>query len=106
MTSPRTQDTAPGHTAGPWKVGPLRVIWSLRPERAIADVRLPRSDSYNPKTTEEAQANAALIAAAPLMYEALEAVREWCDLIEQDYPEMLFTKSVRAALAAAKGATS
>jgi len=32
---------------------------------------------------------------------ALKGVEEWCDLIEQNYPEMWFTKRVRAAIAKA-----
>lgn len=37
------------------------------------------------------------------MEAALREVAEWADLIEQNYPEMLFTKSVRKVLAEIDG---
>lgn len=36
--------------------------------------------------------------AVPKLVSALREVREWCDLIEQNYPEMRFAKSVRKAI--------
>ena len=44
-----------------------------------------------------------LYQAAPDLLAACQDVREWCDLIEQNYPEMRFTKAVRAAVAKATG---
>ncbi|WP_269581930.1 hypothetical protein [Roseibium sp. Sym1] len=52
---------------------------------------------------DEAKRLAALFAASETMHSALIAVAEWCDLIEQNYPEMAFTKHVRAAMGAANG---
>ena len=54
-------------------------------------------------TVFEREDYVSLIAAAPDLLAALEDVREWCDLIEHHYPEMLFTKKVRAAIAKAEG---
>ena len=65
-------------TPRPWQVGPTDVIWSKRPECALADVRFPKVDSYNPRTIDEAKANAALIFHAvnnfPAVVRALEAL--------------------------------
>jgi hypothetical protein len=52
---------------------------------------------------EEAARLARLFAASETMQSALRSVFEWCDLIEQNYPDMTFTKAVRAAVAEAEG---
>lgn len=52
---------------------------------------------------DEAARLARLFAASETMQSALRSVLEWCDLIEQNYPDMTFTKAVRAAVAEAEG---
>ena len=84
------------HTPGPWKIhddneNTLDVIapWSttVRPESASGygdwrgiTVSTIRHQDDNPCVSkDQASANAALIAAAPELLEALKALRNWCD---------------------------
>lgn len=50
---------------------------------------------------DEAARLATMFVASETMLAALKSVSEWCDLIEQNYPEMTFTKLVRNAVAMA-----
>lgn len=87
------------HTLGPWVLSTSEsaVVVEAGERRGwtVADL----SRTYTELPNKERKANARLIAAAPTMYEALEAVDEWYDLVAQDYPEMLAAfRKVRAVL--------
>ena len=93
------------HTKGPWQVGPGNVIWSKRPEYAIADIRYPKADSCNPRTIEESKANANFIVVAVNSHadlvRALEAAVN--DLQSRAMPLPEWMPTARAALKQAKG---
>ena len=94
------------HTKGPWQVGPGNVIWSKRPEYAIADIRYPKADSCNPRTIEESKANANFIVVAVNSHAdlvaALEAIARGLTNGQLERGETPATIA-RAALKAAKG---
>jgi len=72
--------TTPNHTPGPWRIidsrdqGKATVVGSDFPAMGfVADVNLCRNNTHQ---QVDGRANAALIAAAPAMYEALNALVE------------------------------
>ena len=58
-------------------------------------------DRYQMRAEAALKHEKRLLDAAPDLLAALIAVDEWGDLIKQNYPEMLFPKQVRAAIAKA-----
>ena len=93
------------HTPGPWEVtGPhSREVITTNPGTYKPCMTIAKVAGY---WDGEAQANAALIAAAPAMYEALSQVQAFIKtLVEADvlaYPTKL-TDAVKVALAQAEG---
>jgi hypothetical protein len=77
-----------GFTAGPWSISATGPHWqitsashhAIMPAALIAQIRIPGDDGWNRPdrsfSVAEQDANAHLIAAAPALYEALEAARE------------------------------
>lgn len=108
-------------TKGPWQVLPeeadkdyIRIrgtVWGGRYK--VANVPTPVYEGVPQRELEETQANAALIAAAPELLAALEAVIEWYDMeadhsIEPDFYKRMASCQVsedmaREAIAKAKG---
>lgn len=92
------------HTPGPWKID--RYFPSRRPFGISQDLgnkpgkAVTTSGGFARKSTDEAEANARLIAAAPDMLEALEYIceAEWDGINEPPWAER-----ARAAIAKAKG---
>lgn len=85
--------------------------WLMRPDAdnsgrwwidKAPDPQIPGQTIGPPVANVYSEDHVRLIVTAPDLLAALEAVHEWCDLIEQNYPEMLFTKKVRAAIAKAR----
>lgn len=94
--------TAAGHTAGPWHVIPMQLsIWTNDGETKVATVEdLPWVTLSSGRRTSDSAtecANARLIAAAPELLEALEAVLD--DIGNNGRA----CKQARAAVARAKG---
>lgn len=100
------------HTKGPWMSSAGRALIFSPTHGNIAEVYAPNSLN-DVKTNEEAKANACLIAAAPELLEALEAmlvdyantaacVREGCDCAGNEYPKAI-ARAARAAIAKARG---
>lgn len=99
----------PKHTPGPWRIIDSRdqskatIVGSDFPDMGfVADVNLCRNNTHQ---QVDGRANAALIAAAPAMYEAL---KEWCDYYAaynpiRDKRIEPFMKLTKAALAQAEG---
>ena len=83
------------HTKGPWMAGVPSSIVGWPVVSAPADGRIICNMLYTSPTDEEVGANAALIAAAPEMLEALRTVR---DTYLDDTPDV-----VVAAIAKAEG---
>lgn len=98
--------TAAGHTAGPWHVIPMQLsIWTNDGETKVATVEdLPWVTlSSGLRTSDSATecANARLIAAAPELLEALEAmVAPYEGTSDAD---VWWLRQARAAIARAKG---
>ena len=108
-------------TKGPWQVLPeeadkdyIRIRGTVCGGRyKVANVPTPTYEGVHPRELEETQANAALIAAAPELLAALEAVIEWYDMeadhsIEPDFYKRMASCQVsedmaREAIAKAKG---
>lgn len=108
-------------TKGPWQVLPeeadkdyIRIrgtVWGGR--HKVANVPTPVYEGVPQRELEETRANAALIAAAPELLAALEAVIEWYDMeadhsIEPDFYKRMASCQVsedmaREAIAKAKG---
>lgn len=97
------------HTPGPWMFGPpwrpdhgygMWIVSGVHPERGQCNV-LMQGDTPNHLPSDIAEANARLIASAPEMLEALEAI-----IAQQDRngrPTYEQVNSARAAIAKAKG---
>lgn len=85
--------TEPKWTKGPWRLAPYdsRLIWDAR-GLCVADLTSPDRLGYS------AEADARLIAAAPDLYEALEAFLQLDDANHQAAID-----KARAALARARG---
>lgn len=87
------------HTPGPWKWEPRHCGWS-----ALVGSR----DKTVLLVFKPAKANAALIAAAPLMYEALEAIKVLFAKAQEDNAGEYLQAAVKVAkaLAAVRGENS
>jgi hypothetical protein len=110
------------HTAGPWAVLPeevdrdyIRVRGTRLGDRyKVANVLTPTGKGVPAREADETRANARLIAAAPELLEACQALAEW-DAREKDHAvdfygrlslcEAAFAKA-RAAIAKATGGAS
>lgn len=111
-------ETKATHTPGPWDVEGSNGDFLIG-SRAHWIARLFHRQSHMPGTTSlapeprEVMANAHLIAAAPLLLEALETAREWLAFLESDderampVGRLLLVEqaldSADAAIAAARG---
>lgn len=88
------------HTPGPWRTklyeDVLEVYANVNgPGWLVAQWESPDDND---------KANARLIAAAPDLLAACQAIDEWHDLMAQDYPEIMRPfRMVRAAIAKATG---
>lgn len=92
------------HTPGPWKWGDdYRGLYGQGEVRQREVLTFEPYEGMWLSYTDHQDANARLIAAAPLMYEALEEVSDAFDDGEVDSH---IIKIVRAALQAAKGGDS
>jgi len=89
---------APTHTPGPW-VYDGEYIWSEPDERYVAN---PRTEDMRFAHEAEIQANAHLIAAAPTMKEALEAIQSQCAGHADEFSCSVYAIA-RAAIAKAEG---
>ena len=86
----------PGHTPGPWEVEKCYIRAANATKYPIAWMEYPNGEGSKP----EMEANAALIAAAPELLEALEAV-QFFEENRRNYHAL--DTIIRAALAKAKG---
>ena len=84
------------YTPGPWKSDGLRV--SAEDRGTIAQVLTPQQGG-----TFDAAANARLIAAAPNLYTALEALESACRNVRNTEAQLDSLALARAALARARG---
>jgi len=99
--------TAPKHTAARWEVEEdgMGGMWVTGPDRnapVVCDIvaRSHYSENGNPILTEEDEANAKLIAAAPELFEALTAVMRLADAHDDRGPRLLPESEWRQAKAA------
>lgn len=97
------------HTPGPWQLkvaefgGPHEVSFAPKSYGRIASVFTPGFQNLpEAPTTQECEANARLIAAAPDLLEALEAALEYLDANPDDYSNPR-ANIARAAIAKALG---
>lgn len=87
------------HSKGPWSVSRVRIQSSDGKVVATCDV-------WGPDWSTK-KANADLIAAAPDLLEACEALIAWVDALPVKHPQQsAFKKKARAAIARATGAAS
>ena len=99
------------HTQGPWQVSGLTHVESVDGDYICLDIgpRWPyvlNSDKVKAQTrsenVEEARANAALIAAAPTMYDVLQEAGQLIrDLVDSDYgcvTDQLVLEQIKEAL--------
>lgn len=104
----------PKHTPGPWTSwdfdGRIYITPAAAPCLYVADINGPQQDPEgNYPAKRQREANAALIAAAPELLAALEAVHNWWTLTpafqngEDDMPAAVFDGIINA-IAKAKGA--
>lgn len=112
------------HTPGPWMLAakPSSIVgWPVVAQsgRAIASLNYVHQSMIDPPVkgdrayNVESKANGALIAAAPDLFKALEAIQQFCDDPDgSEKPESLamglarLLPAARAALAKAKGETT
>jgi hypothetical protein len=91
------------YTPGPWRIGEAGCT-VFGPKTDAPAPKTVASITRNPMPSNEQRANAALIAAAPDMYEAMEAAERQFDAWDELEPvedlgyAMLFIEDVRAAL--------
>jgi len=100
------------HTPGPWRIGslasydgytgqPFRNVWAGQDEAATVVARAIRSEGA---MTNDVDADATLIAAAPDLLEALEeVVKDALGYVERTGQSIFWLENARAAIAKAKG---
>jgi hypothetical protein len=100
------------HTRGPWTLLDKEAVWWVMPPEGEAVQIIPKPDSTTTekRSAEEILANAALIAAAPEMLDALEAIANSASSYGErdEWPEISRASLTRgrAAIAKAKGAVT
>jgi hypothetical protein len=92
--------SAPAFTPGPWEARTFAIYGGANMRDRIAHT----GGGLPPPRVRESDANARLIAAAPELYEALEATLEFLGEIGAG-PRKALREQVQAALAKARGET-
>jgi hypothetical protein len=94
------------HTPGPWELSDHFTVYKLNEDRRRANIfwaTVYAGNQHGTVKTErsEVAANARLIAAAPDLLEALQAVREWAEGSAENYTGDHPVAKARAAIAKA-----